>query len=41
MLDADADADADADRDEGLAEVGLHRGPLVAVRDVREVAGEH
>ena len=27
--------------DEGLAEVGLHRGPLVAVRDVREVAGEH
>ena len=30
-----------ADSDEGLAEVGLHRGPLLAVRDVREVGGEH
>ena len=31
----------DAEADGPLASVGLHRGPLVAVRDVRDVEGEH
>jgi len=35
MLPSDAEADAP------LASVGLHRGPLVAVRDVRDAEGEH
>ena len=31
----------EAEADAALAEVGLMRGPLVAVRDAREVGGEH